>query len=114
MELSPLMVAWKDPLAGVEFAGVSLNPRRVARRLLRDSSSALSLVTKPAVQSRKMFATARYFAFIWSLLLSSKTDTALTGAVRKIGPRSGRGEISFHRRHGRHLLIAGRQASSGG
>src|SRR6266478_7849448 len=65
---SSLTVARNEPEAGVEFAGVSLNPFNVARSLPSDSSSALTPITRTAMQIARTAATARHFVFIPSLL----------------------------------------------
>src|SRR6267154_5917478 len=69
---SPLTVARNEPEAGVELAGVSLNPFSVARSLW-DSSSALTATTGTAMQIARTAATARHFDFICRPPLFFKT-----------------------------------------
>src|SRR5882672_2859397 len=69
---SPLTVARNEPEAGVELAGVSLNPFSVARSLW-DSSSALTATTGTAMQIARTATTATHFVFICRPPLFFKT-----------------------------------------
>src|SRR5712672_2639823 len=69
---SPLTVARNEPEAGVELAGVSLNPFSVARSLW-DSSSALTATTGTAMQIARTATTAMHFVFMCRPPLFFKT-----------------------------------------
>jgi hypothetical protein len=79
------MVARNVPVAGVELAGVTLNPLSVARNLPPDSSSALALVTKAHMQRAKIAATAKYFGIFMLMSALHFERSGLSATAQTFG-----------------------------